>query len=196
MALFSSYTDEELFQLMQGGEEAAFTELYNRYWQKLLARAVMQLKSVEDAEELLHDVFTRLWRRRGTIQLQFGFHTYIAAILKYEILHMLADRKKKRLRGQASFMDLSSPDSFERSATDHSTEQRLDFLDLQRQLEASVRQLPEKCQLVFRLSREKGLSEKEIAENLQVSTKTVQNHIYRALQILKNTFRQPFRFFL
>jgi RNA polymerase sigma factor (sigma-70 family) len=131
----------------------------------------------------------------GTIKLQYGFHTYIAAILKYEILRVLADRKKKRLQGQAGSRDLSLPDSFE-TLPDHSTEQRLDFLDLQRQLEASVSQLPEKCQLVFRLSREKGLSEKEIAENLQVSPKTVQNHIHRALQILKNTFRQPFRFFL
>jgi len=188
MALFSSHTDEQLLQLMQDGEEAAFTELYNRYWEKLFVRAMMQLKSAEDAEELLHDVFARLWRRRGTIRLQYGFHTYMAAALKYEVLHVLADRKKKRVKDKVAAQGLSF--------LDHSTEQRLDFLDLQRQLEASVRQLPGKCQLVFRLSREKGLSEKEIAENLRVSPKTVQNHIHRALQTLKNALKQPFRFFL
>jgi DNA-directed RNA polymerase specialized sigma24 family protein len=73
MALFSSHTDEELLQRMQEGEEAAFTELYNRYWQKLLARAMMQLRSAEDAEELLHDVFTRLWRRRALSNYNMAF---------------------------------------------------------------------------------------------------------------------------
>jgi len=195
MPLFSSHTDEELLRLMQNGEEAAFTELYNRYWQKLLARAMMQLKSTEDAEELLHDVFARLWKRRSSIQLQYSFHTYIAAILKYEILHILTDRKKKRLKGETTSWDMSLPDYTDLLIPDYSTEQRLDFLDLQRRLEASVSQLPEKCQLIFRLSREKGLSEKEIAEDLQVSPKTVQNHIHRALQTLRNSLRQPFKFF-
>jgi RNA polymerase sigma-70 factor (family 1) len=187
MALFSNHSDEQLLQLMQGGEEAAFTELYNRYWEKLLARAYMQLRSKEEAEELLHDVFVRLWRRRETVQLRHGFHTYIAAALKYEILQKLADRRKERLRTRAA--DQPTP------LIDHSTQHRLDFLDLRDQLEASVRQLPHQCQLVFRLSREKGLADKEIAEKLQLSPKTVQNHLHRALKALRNFLDHP-RLFL
>ena len=182
MAPYSYHSDEQLLQLMQAGEEPAFTELYNRYWDKLLPRAVMQLGSREDAEELLHDVFVRLWRRRETIELRHSFHTYIAAVLKYEILHRLADRKNKRLRERAAG---------QLSLEDRSTEERLDFRDLQQQLEASVRQLPDKCQLVFRLSREMGLGEKEIADKLRLSPKTVQNHVHRALQALRGFLRHP-----
>lgn len=186
MAPYSYYSDEQLLQLMQDGEESAFTELYNRYWDKLLLRAVMQLGSREDAEELLHDVYVRLWKRRETIELKHSFHTYIAAVLKYEILRRLADRKNKRLKETAREQ--------QPHLADRSTEERLDFRDLQGQLEASVRQLPDRCQLVFRMSREKGLSEKEIAEQLQLSPKTVQNHIHRALQALRNLLKHPFMF--
>ena len=189
MAPYSYHSDEQLLQLMQAGEESAFTELYNRYWDKLLPRAVMQLGSREDAEELLHDVYVRLWKRRGTIELRHSFHTYIAAVLKYEILHRLADRKNKRLRERAAGEQ-------QLLLADRSTEEQLDFLDLQEQLEASVRQLPDKCQLVFRLSREKGLGEKEIADQLQISPKTVQNHIHRALQALRHFLKHPRLFLL
>jgi len=183
MALFSNHSDEQLLQFMQAGEEAAFTELYNRYWEKLLARAYMQLRSKEEAEELLHDVFVRLWRRRETIQLRHGFHTYIAAALKYEILQKLAERRKQRTKNREAEQQTV--------LTDHSTQHRLDFLDLRDQLEASVRQLPDQCQLVFRLSREKGLPDKEIAEQLQLSPKTVQNHLHRALKALRSFLRHP-----
>lgn len=187
MALYSYHSDEELLQLMQG-EEAAFTELYNRYWKKLLTRAYMQLRSREEAEELLHDVFVKLWNRRETIQLRHSFHTYIAAVLKYEILQKLADRRKERMKTGTAGHPIP--------LTDDSTQQRLDFLDLRNQLEASVRQLPNQCQLVFRLSREKGLAEKEIAQKLQLSPKTVQNHLHRALKALKDFLHHPRLFLL
>jgi RNA polymerase sigma-70 factor (family 1) len=192
MALYSKHTDEQLLQFMKGGEESAFTELYNRYWERLLVRAILQLGSREEAEELLHDVFVGLWKRRETIELRHGFHTYIAAVLKYEIFGRLADRRNKRAKHAAA--ERHAQLGQHGSLLDHSTEERLDFLDLQERLEATVRQLPDKCQLVFRLSREKGLPEKEIAEKLGVSRKTVQNHIHRALQTLKSILKNPHLF--
>jgi RNA polymerase sigma-70 factor (ECF subfamily) len=181
VALYSGHTDEQLVRLLQSSDEVAFTELYDRYWEKMLIRANMQLQSPEDAEEIVQDIFIRLWRRRGSIDIRHTFHTYIASILKYECYRLLAEKKARKLVTQ--YGDL--PEKM-----DHSTEQWLDYESLRAELERTVQQLPEKCRIVFRLSREQGLTEKQIAENLQLSPKTIQTQMYRALKKLKTRLHE------
>lgn len=187
MAFYSNHTDEELFCFVHSDDERAFAELYKRYWDRLFSRAVMQLTSVEDAEDVLHDVFVSLWNRRARIVLQYSFHTYIAAILKYEIINKLAERRKKK--------STVIEDEQQQEISDNSVAQQLEFRDLQQRLESSVQQLPEKCRLVFRLSRENGLKVNEIAHTLQISPKTVQNHINHALHVLRSVLSSLLFFF-
>lgn len=187
MSVYTSYSDGELVALLQKNDDRAFREIYERYWDRLMARAMMQLRSAEDAEELLQDIFVKLWKRRESLQLKHSFHTYIAAVLKYEIIRRLADNKIKRSTSANEIIHTELPD--------HSTQQWLDYKDLKEQLEASVEALPGQCQLVFRLSREQGLSEKEIAATLQIKPKTVQNHMNRAIKKLKHSFHQLFSLF-
>lgn len=191
MSLYSTHTDEELLLLLQSGNEAAFTALYDRYWERLLARAVLRLQSTEDAKEVVQDVFIRLWNRRENLTIRKSFYTYIAAALKYEIIRKLNERKRMRLES-AELTD----DATILKVADDTTRHELDFQDLQQRLEASVKRLPEKCRMVFRLSREKGLSEKEIAEALQISPKTVQGHITHAIKDLRSALNSFFLFFL
>jgi RNA polymerase sigma-70 factor (ECF subfamily) len=173
--------------LLKSSDEAAFTELYNRYWEKLLAKAVLRLQSSQDAQELVQDIFIRLWKRKEVIDIKNSFHTYISAVLKYEIIHRITERRKERLKFP------EDPNNAEKiNVQDSSTLHQLNFQDLQQRLEASVQRLPEKCQLVFRLSREAGLSEREIAETLQISPKTVQGHITRAIKTLKSSLNSLF----
>ena len=188
MSDYQSHTDQQLLSLLQNSDENAFTELYNRYWDKLLVRGLTQLNSLEDMEELLHDIFVKLWNRRATLDIKYSFHTYIAAMLKYEILRLLTERRKKP--------SIESTNTYGDKAAEDSTSKLLDFKDLQQQLEASVRQLPDKCQLVFRMSREQGLSQKQIAHALNITPKTVENHINRALRILRTTIQNIRIFFL
>ncbi|MGF7232808.1 RNA polymerase sigma-70 factor [Arachidicoccus sp.] len=188
MSLFNNYTDEALFERVQADDQGAFTELYNRYWKRLISRAMTQLKYPQDAEDVLHDVFVSIWNRRKRIILKYSFHTYIAAILKYEIIDKLADRKKK-------YTD-SIGEGSQSIFLDDSTRQQLEYHELQERLEASIQQLPEKCRLVFRLSREQGLKSKEIAEVLNISPKTVQNHINHALGTLRSALNNFISFLL
>lgn len=181
MSDYHSHTDQQLLSLLQNSDESAFTELYNRYWDKLLVRGLTQLNSPEDMEELLHDIFVKLWNRRKNLDIKYSFHTYIAAMLKYEILRILADRKRKPVTE-------TTEANVDRTAED-STSHLLDFIDLQQQLEATVRQLPDKCQLVFRMSREQGLSQRQIAHELKITPKTVENHINRALRVLRSAIQ-------
>ncbi len=180
VALYSGHTDERLLSLLQSGDEAAFAELYDRYWEKMLIRANMQLQSPEDAEEIVQDIFVRLWRREPVV-LKYSFHTYIASVLKYECYRLLAEKKARKLI--TLYGEL--PEKM-----DHSTEQWLEYEYLRAELERSVRELPEKCRIIFRLSREHGLTELQIAENLHLSPKTVQTQMYRALKKLKTRLHQ------
>lgn len=184
MESYRSHTDEILFSFVQNRDERAFTELYDRYWKKLLVRAHLLLNSHEDAEEVVHDIFVNLWKKRATpLRIQNSFHTYIAAMLKYKCFEVLAKRRQKR-----SKIILGK----ELEEADNSTQQWLDFEYLQEELEKAVCLLPERCQLIFRLSREQMLTDKEVAERLDLSVNTVRTQMHRALQKLKTSLNSFF----
>ncbi|HLT73213.1 MAG TPA: RNA polymerase sigma-70 factor [Cyclobacteriaceae bacterium] len=176
MSSYHSHTDEHLFSLLRKDDEKAFTELYDRFWKRLLVRANVLLNSSEDAEELVHDIFVRIWKGRHTLVIKSTFHTYIAAALQYGCFEILANRKRQRSRQMIGEMP---------EIADLTTQQRLDFDCLREELEAVINLLPEKCQLIFRLSRTEELSNKEIAERLDISVNTVRTQMHRALGKLK-----------
>jgi RNA polymerase sigma-70 factor (family 1) len=182
MLNYQAYSDMDLFQLVAKDDEKAYRTLYDRYWNKLLVQAMLKLRVEEEVEEILQDIFLNLWRRRKTIQIKNTFHTYIASIVKYEILRKLAKLKAKNtLEGKFSALNIVEANT---------TQDWLDFEDLRDQIETSVCSLPEKCQLVFRLSREQGFTEKQIAGALHISPKTVEAHISKALKALRSSLTE------
>ncbi|MGX5819009.1 RNA polymerase sigma-70 factor [Chitinophaga lutea] len=177
------HTETELLQLLAAGSEEAFTELYNRYWKRLFALAAAKLGDMADAEETVQEIFVSLWNRRASLQVHTGLERYLAVSVKYRVIKALARRQRERsIDAQAPSFDLA----------DHSTQQWLDFDELQERLEALVQGLPEKCQLVYRLSREKGYSQQQIAETLHISEKTVEAHLGKAIKTLRHGLHQFF----
>lgn len=172
------YSDEYLFSLLKEGKEEAFTMLYDRYWKKLLVRAQMLLESHEDSEELVHDIFVTLWKKRQTINIRHTFRTYVSAMLEYGCYKILRDRKRYRC---------SDIGAVEWQSPDYSTQEWLEYEQLRKELASAVSRLPERCRLVFRLSREEGMSDKEIARELQVSVNTVRTQMHRALEKMKTS---------
>jgi len=168
-------------------DEAAFRILYERYWDRLLVHACSKLGSDGEAEEIVQDVFVGLWKRRHSLELRNSLPTYLSAIVKYEVLRRLASRKTKS--------------NFEKETArlyteiDNSTQQWLNYEDLRDQIEATVQALPEKCRLVFRLSREEGLTERQIAGVLHISPKTVEAHKARAFKALRHSLAHLLHFF-
>lgn len=176
MKLSKKLSDEELILLISRDNAIAFKMLYNRYWKKMLTKAYTQLQSHTIAEEVVQDAFINLWKRRHTITLKYTFHTYIASVVRYEVMTQLAKKNKQPLY----IDDLEIP-----AVADNATQQWLDFDELKLQIESLVNTLPDKCRLVFKLSRDKGLSDKQIAESLDISPKTVEAHISKALKTLR-----------
>lgn len=176
MGLYKKLSDEKLVTLITENNNDAFRILYDRYWSRMLVKAYTLLQSYDLAEEVVQDAFINFWKRRHTIQLKYSFHTYIASVVKYEVLTKLASRSKQPL-----YID----DITALNPQDHSTQEWLDFDELKNQIDLTVNTLPDKCQLVFRLSREEGLTAKQISETLDISHKTVEAHISKAIRVLR-----------
>lgn len=185
--ILNTLTDNELFDLVSRNKEEAFTMLYERYWKRMLYKALLKLPSESDAEEVVQDTFIDLWNSRHRIQIKHTFHTYIASVVRYKIMAKMAANKKQ------TYQDIEGIES--KHILDHSTEEWISFNDLRDEIEAAVKTLPEKCQLVFRMSREEGMSHKEIAEELDLSSKSVEAHITRAIKTLRKKIG-PFLFSL
>ncbi|MFB2117886.1 RNA polymerase sigma-70 factor [Parapedobacter sp. 2B3] len=169
-------TDNELLALLATGDESSFEALYQRYWKKMFVIASNRLDHPEDAEEIVQDIFASLWHRRATLKQHLNLPVYLAVSVKYRIIKVLG---KQRL--QQRYVDSLPADN----RTDDSTQEWLAFDELQEQLAVYVAQLPEKCRLVFRLSREEGLSQKQIAAKLGIAEKTVESHLAKAFKVLR-----------
>jgi RNA polymerase sigma-70 factor (family 1) len=179
---YTTYSDEQLVQFFKANDDRAFNEIYNRYWERLLVLACSKLSSQDDAQEVVQQVFVDLWIRRSALFLQFSFATYITAAVRYRILKYSAKQTNQLIKHSALPIN----------AEDNSTEQWLSFEELKDQLGKHVQELPEKCRLVFVLSREAGLTEKQIAEQLKISTKTVEAHLSKAKHSLRISLRNFF----
>jgi RNA polymerase sigma-70 factor (family 1) len=173
MAQYKLYGDRELVQLMQSGNESALVEIYNRYWEKMLAVAFNRLGNQEDAEECVQDVFYKLWKLREDFSLaKTELTNYLSRAIRNQSFNILDRRHRDRLRSQGytpvEDINLLSP------------ERALIVRELIQQIDNSINSLPPQCQIVFKLSREHGLSNKEIAEKLSISENTVKSHIKKA----------------
>lgn len=174
---FKTATDIELTDSLQKGSRVAFTEIYNRYWDKLFSIAGHKLDHLEDAEEVVQDIFIALWNRRDRLNITKTLNSYLAVSVKYRVIKIL-DKQYHQKKYVDSCLD-------EQILCDNSTQQWLEFMELKERLENLVVKLPEKCKLVYKMSREDGSSHKEIALALNISEKTVEAHLAKATEKLR-----------
>ena len=174
--MYNQYTDIDLIKFLQSGDEAAFTEIYKRYWDILFYLAGKKLNDLHEAEGVVQEIFLDLWKRREHLNI-LALDNYLVVAVKYRILNILAHRERKRRFQQ--FATENYP------VADVSTDDWISFEELRSWLEKSVNQLPEKCRIAYQL-RDEGYSQKEIAAKMDISEKTVESHISKALKILRS----------
>ncbi|WP_426584222.1 RNA polymerase sigma-70 factor [Mucilaginibacter sp. R-33] len=174
---FTRLTEDELMGLLQQDKLGAFREIYQRYWKKLYGDAHKRLKNRELSEEVVQEIFSNLWHKRHTLQIK----TTIGGYLHQAVLNQVVDQYRKqavRAKHNEAFKLLSTE-------TDTGTEDAIMLRDLTHTLETEISHLPDKCRSVFELSRKEYKSNKEIAQLLGISEKTVENQITKALKRLR-----------
>lgn len=176
MKTIADYTIAELMSLIRQRDETAFAELYNRYWQRLYAIAWNRLQDKAAAEDIIHDVFTGLWANRSQVQVE-NPENYLAVAVKYAVLN----RVKKQIREREKLAGLAA----ETPVSNDTIETALHHKQMLERVWQEAEKLPERCRLIFLYSREKGMPVKEIARQLGLSPKTVENQLGKAIRQLK-----------
>ena len=175
MTDFRNYSDDELTALMKEGEDGAFDEIYNRYWDKLFYAAHRMVKSAEVAEEITQDTFMLFWVKRETLEIQ-SLKPYLAAMLRYEVYRYLAKSK------QTQELETSIR---EQTITSVSIDQEIENKLLIEIITKLTNRLPEKCRLVFQYNKLQDRSLPDICEELKISPKTAEAHLTKALKMVR-----------
>lgn len=176
MSVDAGHTDDELVLLLKQGQVAAFDVIYGRYWDKLFDAAYKRLRHPEICEEIVQEIFIRFWERRLTLTLDSGLKKYLYTAVKYNVI----DYYRRQLL-QDNFIF----DSKNRSELDNTTEDLIFLNDLKHHLELLINALPAKCKSVYELSRLEHKNNKEIALLLNISEKTVEGHLTKALHHIR-----------
>lgn len=175
MNLVAAYDDKELVTLLKGGDRRAFTEIYNRYWERLYGLAYTHLKSEVQTEEILQDVFLTLWRKKDQLEIEY-LPAYLAAMTRHAVYKMLAKNKKTVTVETKAASNLTTP------TNELTYIENRNLLDI---VEKLTNVLPEKCRLVFIYNKLLDKSIDELSEIMNISTKTAEAHLTKALKIVR-----------
>jgi RNA polymerase sigma-70 factor (family 1) len=170
----SSHTDDQLLKLLHHSDEFAFAEIYNRYWKPLYISAHNILQAKEGAQDAVQEVFTSLWKRRKIVQIQ-SLQSYLYQAIRFQVL--------KAIRAEKTDNDFFS--RLARISKDILTEDPLLFKELEALYLQLIRSLPADEQEIFSLHRDAGLTYKQIAEEKNISVKTVEKKMSHALKEIR-----------
>lgn len=170
---------------MVGGDKLAFRYFFDKYYRELCNFVNLYLKDPVLSEEVVQDIFVYFWENKGKIKINTSVRSYLYGASKYRSLNVIRTGKSEKnlreeLAGQAQFIEEIPFDHY--SGVD----------EFRRILDEAISALPEKCREIFLLSKRQDMSNKQIAEQLGVSVKTVENQITIALKKLR-TFLEPHR---
>ncbi len=171
---------EILFErIVNEDDQQAFGTLFNLMNRPLFALCIPIVHSRELAEEIICDVFCSLWRNRKHIHVESSLKAYIFTSVRNKALDYL--RKLKREKN----IDLSHASNV--AYEEENAEEKIENEQLASSIQIAIHDLPPQCRQVFLLNREHGLKYREIAEKLNISKKTVETHMGRALKYLRET---------
>lgn len=180
MKNFENNSDDQLISDLRSGNILVFNQIFEIYSARLFLFAKGYLKSVEDSEELVQEVFTTIWEKRDQLKNGFSFKSYIFTIA-FNII-------KKHFRQKARFKKFANEELLEDLTSE--TSQQIDYNSLKSYILSLAEALPEKRRNVFIKSRFEGFSNKEIADKFGLTKKTVENHLNLALKEIRNKMEE------
>lgn len=169
-------SDAELLRLVANDDENAFTELYRRYKDKLYGFALHLSRSEEEAKDLVHEVFSKIWEKRNTLKNKELFGSYL-----YKMIRNFSMDHLRRFSLKTAVLDQLDKNS----VTAFSADSDVICKEIEQKMEAGIAQLPNRQREIYRLHRDKGLKYTEIAQLLGLSVSTVENHFSRALDNIR-----------
>ena len=166
-----------LVNRLRQGDENAFSALFRQFGPKIYGTARRMFLSHEDAEELVQEVFLKIWKRKEALKDDLSFQAYLITIMK-SFVYKKAKRQSRFLAFQCSAADGES-------VVSNDGEKFLEYEDFQRYSQKAIDQLPKSQKVVFELRYLNHQTADQIAEQLSISKRTVESHIYKATKTIR-----------
>ncbi|MEX1240457.1 MAG: RNA polymerase sigma-70 factor [Cyclobacteriaceae bacterium] len=163
------------------GDITAFEMLFRTYYQPLCHYAYTFLQDREDAEEIVQSTFLLVWEKRETLAIRTSVRPYLYAMVRNACLNVI---KHEKIRQKHAGEEIALADRSHDSVTHTVVSNELEY-----RIKVAMEELPEQCRMVFKLSRFEELKYSEIAEQLHISVKTVENHMGKALKIMREQLK-------
>lgn len=162
---------------LRAGSKVAFRELFEMYGAQIFNFSLSYLQNESDAEDLLQDVFLKVWEKRKMLDSSQNIKAYIFKIAVNSIYDFIRHKNIENAYTDYARLNYKADANY--------TWHTLIFNEMLESLNKLVAQMPEQCRRVFHLSKRKGLTNDEIAKKLNISKRTVENQLYRAISFLK-----------
>lgn len=180
--------DPVLLARIASGDEGAFRQVYVFYYRRLYRFAYALVKTREPAEEIVEDVFVRIWQQRETIGSIHNLRVYLYTAIKNSALNYLSQKARQSITEPFDHIHISI------GSPGDTPEQLLITAEIQQKIQAAVEALPPRCKMIFKLVREDGLKYKEIAGILNISVNTIDAQMAIAIKKITTAIGAEFDF--
>jgi RNA polymerase sigma-70 factor (ECF subfamily) len=181
-------TETQLIEKIKNDDDAAFKVIYNKYFPRLYY-FIYEFIGLDDlTENVVQDTFATFWEKRHTFRDNINISSYLFSVAKNNCLYRLrGQRYKQRLFVSDSSGNMELEQNLKAlNSVDTSV---LVFYEIEQIIEKTLEELPPQCKKVFMLSRFEGMKNKEIAEELHITTKAVEGHITRSLKVFRSALK-------
>lgn len=170
-------SDKDLLLLIQKDDKVAFYNIYERYSKRLYGFVIRYIKLEVDAEEIVQEVFVKIWEARNSIDVYSSFEYFLFTVAYNATMSLLRKRssEKKYLDHLKAIQINDAPDLID----------EIHFNELTEKVHSLLNELTPRQKEIFQLSREEGLTHDEIAKKLDISVNTVKKHMVNTLAFLR-----------
>jgi RNA polymerase sigma-70 factor (ECF subfamily) len=174
-------SEQEQFEALAAGDITAFEMYFRTYYQPLCNYAYTFLQDKAESEEIVQATFLSVWEKKSSLKITTSAKSYLYAMVRNACLNVIKHEKiKQKYAGEELALADAGYESVAHTVTKNELELRI---------QSAIQTLPEQCRLVFKLSRLEELKYNEIAEQLNISVKTVENHMGKALKIMREQLK-------